>query len=91
MLDTAGHEKADQQDGKRSRRPFKLTNQHQPTNTNQHNTMNNTLTFDLTNKTDSLAFARLVASFNQAGVPIEVQSDLLTDGCAVLVTITSGY
>ena len=53
--------------------------------------MNNTLKFDLTNKTDSLAFAQLVASFNQAGVPIEVQSDLLTDGCAVLVTITSGY
>ena len=53
--------------------------------------MKNTLKFDLTNKTDSLAFARLVASFNQTGVPIEIQSDLLTNGCAVLVTITSGY
>mgnify|MGYP000008533596 FL=1 len=53
--------------------------------------MKNTIKFDLTNKTESLAFARLVASFNQAGVPIEIQSDLLTKGCAVLVTITEGY
>jgi hypothetical protein len=53
--------------------------------------MENTITFDLTNKTESLAFAQLVASFNQAGLPIEIQSDLLTNGCAVLVTIKSGY
>ena len=53
--------------------------------------MKNTIKFDLTNKTESLAFARLVASFNEAGVPLDIQSDLLTAGCAVLVTITDGY
>ena len=66
-----------------------LTPTNQPTN--QINIMKNTIKFDLTNKTESLAFARLVASFNQAGVPIDIQSDLLTKGCAVLVTITEGY
>jgi hypothetical protein len=53
--------------------------------------MKNTLKFDLTNKTESLALARLVASFNQTGVPLDIQSDLLTEGCAVLVTITGGH
>ena len=53
--------------------------------------MKKTIRFDLTNKTESLAFARLVASLNQAGVSIDIQSDLLTKGCAVLVTITEGY
>ena len=49
--------------------------------------MKNTIKFDITNKAESLAFAHLVASFNEAGVPLDIQND----GCVVLVTTTSGY
>ena len=49
--------------------------------------MKNTIKFDITDKAESLAFAHLVASFNEAGLSLDIQND----GFIVLVTITSGY